>query len=65
MRLVLDASVAVAAARVGEPAHDAARARLTRILRGADEIVVPTLFSVEVTAALRGERWIPPPVSCG
>jgi predicted nucleic acid-binding protein len=52
MRLVLDASVAVAAARAGEPAHAAARARLSRILSGADEIVVPTLFAVEVTAAL-------------
>jgi predicted nucleic acid-binding protein len=44
MRLVLDASVAVAAARAGEPAHDAARVRLSRILRGADEIIVPTCF---------------------
>lgn len=52
MRLVLDASVAVAAARPGEPLHSTARARVARVLRGADEIVVPTLFSVEVGAAL-------------
>ena len=52
MRLVLDASVAVAAARPGEPSHRAARLRVSRVLRGADEIVVPALFSVEVGAAL-------------
>jgi len=52
MRLVLDASVAVAAARPGEPSHGAARGRVSRVLRGADEIIVPALFSVEVGAAL-------------
>jgi len=52
MRLVLDASVAVAAARVREPSHRAAQARVARILRGEDELIVPTIFSVEVVAAL-------------
>lgn len=52
MRLVLDASVAVAAARPGEPAHRAARARVEAVLSGTDEIVVPVLFSIEVAASL-------------
>ena len=52
MILVLDASVAVAAARTGEPAHRKARARVRRALTGTDEIVVPSIFSVEVGASL-------------
>jgi predicted nucleic acid-binding protein len=52
MILVLDASVAVAAARMGEPSHRRSRVRVQRALTGADEIVVPSLFSVEVGAAL-------------
>jgi predicted nucleic acid-binding protein len=40
-RLVLDASVAVAAAKPTEVTHAAARRRLTRVLSGHDEIVVP------------------------
>lgn len=52
MRLVLDASVAVAAARPGEPRHRTARSRVEAILSGTDEIAVPTLFSVEVAASL-------------
>ena len=53
---VLDASVAVAAVRPGEPSHAAARARLAGLLTGADEIVVPSLFDVEVISALvRGQ----------
>lgn len=52
MRLVLDASVAVAAARPGEPAHRAARSRVEGILAGTDTAVVPALFSVEVAASL-------------
>ena len=52
MTLVLDASVAVAAARVREPSHVAARARVSKILRRGEAILVPTLFSVEVAAAL-------------
>jgi predicted nucleic acid-binding protein len=52
MRLVLDASVAVAAARPREPSHRAAQARVAGILRGEDELIVPAVFSVEVAAAL-------------
>jgi predicted nucleic acid-binding protein len=52
VRLVLDASVAVAAARPGEPMHRSARSRVEGILSGEDEIVVPTLFAVEVAASL-------------
>jgi predicted nucleic acid-binding protein len=52
MRLVLDASVAVAAARRREPSHRAAQARVVGILRGEDELIVPTIFPVEVAAAL-------------
>ena len=52
MILVLDASVAVAAARPGEPAHTASRARVRRVLTGVDEIVVPSIFSIEVGASL-------------
>jgi predicted nucleic acid-binding protein len=49
---VLDASVAVAAVRPGEPSHAAARARLVPLFTGVDDIVVPAIFDVEVTAAL-------------
>ena len=49
---VLDASVAVAAVRPGEPSHRAARARLASLLAGLDSIVVPAIFDVEVTSAL-------------
>ncbi len=49
---VLDASVAVAAVRTTEPSHAAARVRLALLLAGADEIVVPAIFDVEVTSAL-------------
>jgi predicted nucleic acid-binding protein len=52
MRLVLDASVAIAATRSSEPSFQAARSRLNRALRGDDELVVPTLFGVEVAGAL-------------
>ena len=52
MRLVLDASVAVAAARLGEPAHRAARDRVEAVFSGTDEIIVPVIFSVEVAASL-------------
>lgn len=55
-KYVLDASVAVAAVRPGEPSHAAARARLAGLLTGADAIVVPALFDVEVISALvRGQ----------
>jgi predicted nucleic acid-binding protein len=49
---VLDASVAVAAIRAGEPSHQAARTRLTSLLAGLDSIVVPAIFDIEVTSAL-------------
>jgi predicted nucleic acid-binding protein len=52
MRLVLDASVAVAAARTREPSHRAARSLVAAILRGEHEPIVPAIFSVEVAAAL-------------
>lgn len=52
MKLVLDASVAVAAMRPGEPAYAVSRARIERVLQGADELVQPALFGVEVAGAL-------------
>ncbi len=52
MRLVLDASVVVAAARHGEPSFAAARARVNRALRGEDELVIPPLLAIEVAASL-------------
>lgn len=52
MRVVLDASVAVAAAHPSEPTHRASWARVLRVLNGIDEMVVPALFRVEVAAAL-------------
>jgi predicted nucleic acid-binding protein len=52
MKLVLDASVAVAAARPNEPFHAASRARVARVLSGDDEIVVPAIFPIEVGASL-------------
>jgi predicted nucleic acid-binding protein len=62
MRLVLDASVAVAAARTGEPSHRGARARVAAMLRGDDQVVVPSLFSVEVAAALARVGEPPPAI---
>jgi predicted nucleic acid-binding protein len=52
MRLVLDASVAIAALRPNEPGYRAARARVRRIANGDDVAVVPSLFVVEVAGAL-------------
>lgn len=52
MRLCLDASVAVASERPREPSHAASRARVDRVLAGADDLVVPALFPIEVAAAL-------------
>jgi predicted nucleic acid-binding protein len=52
VRLVLDASVAVAAARPREPGHRRSRARIEAVLAGTDTIVVPTLFGIEVAASL-------------
>jgi predicted nucleic acid-binding protein len=53
VRLVLDAGVAIAAQRPQEAAYAASRARLVRFLTGADEVVVPSFFIVEVSGALR------------
>ncbi len=52
MRYVLDASVAVAALRSGEPGHADALRRCRPLFAGADEIVVPAHFEVEVASAL-------------
>ena len=52
MRLILDASVAVAAVRSNEPSHAASRARISRVLAGDDEIAVPAIFAIEVGASL-------------
>lgn len=49
---MLDASVAVAAARPQEPSYTSAFGRVSRILAGLDEIVVPALFRIEVASAL-------------
>jgi predicted nucleic acid-binding protein len=52
MRLVLDASVAIAATRVSEPFYAPARAQVERALQGIDAVVVPAFFFVEVAGAL-------------
>jgi predicted nucleic acid-binding protein len=52
VRIVLDASVAIAAQRSTEPSYAASRARLVRFLTGADTVVVPSFFIVEVSGAL-------------
>ncbi|HEY8089900.1 MAG TPA: type II toxin-antitoxin system VapC family toxin [Polyangiaceae bacterium] len=52
MRIVLDASVAIAAQRPTEPAYAASRARLVRFLTGQDTVLVPSFFIVEVSGAL-------------
>lgn len=52
MRIVLDACVVVASTRPAEPAHSASKARVQRVLRGDDEIVVPSFFIVETSGAL-------------
>jgi predicted nucleic acid-binding protein len=49
---VLDASVAVAALRAGEPGHRAALGRCMPLFAGRDQIVVPAIFDLEVTSAL-------------
>lgn len=52
MRIVLDASVVVAAQRPLELAHAACRARMVRFLTGEDTVLVPSFFAVEVSGAL-------------
>jgi predicted nucleic acid-binding protein len=49
---VLDASVAVAALRAAEPGHADALRRCLPLFAGRDDIVVPSVFDLEVTAAL-------------
>lgn len=58
MRLVLDASVAIASVRPHEPAFAAAHSRIMRCHAGDDVIVVPSFFVVEVSGAL-ARRGIP------
>ena len=52
MRYVLNASVAVAALRDGEPGHAEALRRCMPLFAGRDQIVVPAIFDIEVTSAL-------------
>ena len=52
MRYVLDASVAVAALRQGEPLHAESLRQCMPFFAGRDEIVVPVIFDIEVFAAL-------------
>ncbi len=52
MTYVLDASVAVAALREGEPGHREALRRCLPLFTGRDQIVVPAIFDLEVTSAL-------------
>lgn len=52
MTMVLDASVAVAAARSNEPDHAASKRLVERILLGEATATVPSIFSIEVAAAL-------------
>lgn len=52
MHIVLDASVAVAAQRPKVPGYAASRARLIRVLTGADTVLVPSFFIVETAGAL-------------
>jgi predicted nucleic acid-binding protein len=52
MRLVLDASVAIASSRPKEPSFRAARARVVRAIQGDDELVVPAIFGAEIAGVL-------------
>jgi predicted nucleic acid-binding protein len=52
MTYALDASVAVAALRTGEPGHAAALRRCLPLFAGRDQIVVPSIVDLEVTSAL-------------
>ena len=52
MSYVVDASVGVAAARIGEPGHIESLRFLRRCLAQGQELVHPPLFSIEVAAAL-------------
>ena len=63
MRYVLDASVAVASLRPNEPLHAASVAFLSPLLKGADAIVVPAIFRIEVAAALARVGFTPAQVA--
>ena len=52
MRICLDASVAVTGHQPKEPHHAVARARVDRVFAGADVLVVPAIFPIEVASAL-------------
>lgn len=52
MKLVLDASVAIASMRASDPSHAAARARVERAIQNVDELVLPPIFPVELGGAL-------------
>lgn len=52
MKYVLDASVAIAALRTSEPSHTRAMAFCMPLFAGRDEVLVPSIFDVEVIAAL-------------
>ncbi|MGH7895677.1 MAG: type II toxin-antitoxin system VapC family toxin, partial [Candidatus Binatia bacterium] len=52
MIYVLDASVAIAALRASEPGHHEALRRCLPLFAGRDQIVVPSIFDLEVTSAL-------------
>jgi predicted nucleic acid-binding protein len=52
MKVVLDASVAIASVRTSGPSHRAARARVERAFQLADELLLPPIFPVEVGGAL-------------
>jgi predicted nucleic acid-binding protein len=52
MRFVLDASVAVAFLRPGDVHYERAVAFVRPVLTGIHSIVVPSIFEVEVSAAL-------------
>lgn len=52
MKLVLDASVAIASIRPGERDYAAARARIDRAFQGIDELLEPAIFRIEVGGAL-------------
>lgn len=52
MRIVLDACIVIASTRPSEPSHSASKVRIERVLRGEDEIVVPSFFIVETSGAL-------------
>jgi predicted nucleic acid-binding protein len=52
MTCVMDASVAIAAARKSESAHVEAHAFLSKLLSSDAELWLPTLFQIEVVASL-------------